>query len=366
MKKFVGIVLLSSLALVALTSCGEINDTSAELGESLYIHSENESNESTGAYEEPEQIETPELKLQVAEVSDELLNTFTYLHEFTYSDIHGHNIVTDLNLVIWANIPLRDFAVISFGNYSIDDEIIYIPIDTFGQIDELTPGHAFVINSYYTKGTVSWSGVTFIDESGKRRYFAINECHGETGWLIWEFENRTHELPSDWTPWWEEGLVDPVNYIVVYSNELPDGFAGFSFFLDERYTFKPEPWSIDSGWFIISNGIRERVMSIGQFPNIGMTEKEYIEDLASILNLAYEPPTEYFPFYSFQRFIGGSDSLGVNEIEMQRFLLYNGKGGMFLIQILLFPEEWEGGYADRLIQALKTFRVLPDLMFLPE
>ena len=313
-------------------------------------------------YEEPEQAVTiaSGLKLHVAEVSDELLSTFSYLHEFDYSNVHDENTVTDLSLVIWSNFLLHGFAVISFGNDTIDDELIYIPIDTFGFIDSLIPGDAFVINSYYTRGSMPWSGVTFVDESGTRRYFALIQDHSEQegGWSLIEFENRTHELPPDWTPWWE--IKCETNYIVVYASELPKGFAGFSFFLENGFTFEPEPWSRESGWFIISNGTREYIMSIGQFPNIGMSEKEYMDDLASIFG-AYEPPTEDFPFYSFSRFIGASDSIsGDHELEMQRFYRDNRKGGVFLIQIILLPEEWEKGYDISLKQALESFAVLLD------
>jgi hypothetical protein len=158
--------------------------------------------------------EFEELNLQIAQASDDLLSAFSHLHEFNYTHINDPQFdgyKTDLDLVVWANVPLRDFAMLSFGNDTLDDELIFIPLDTFGQIDELMPGHAFVINSYYTIGTLPWSGVTFIDESGLRRYFAINEGWSDEGegeseseFHIWEFENKTHELPSDWTPWWEE------------------------------------------------------------------------------------------------------------------------------------------------------------------
>ena len=161
----------------------------------------------------PPQEEHVELDLQIALADEELLSTFDHLHEVDYAIAHAPYLdaipPSDVKLVIWTNVPLRNFALLTFANDVISEESIFIPIDTFGQVSELSPGEGFVVNSYFGMGTLPWSGVTFIDESGTTRYFAFIQNQGEQGdpFLIWEFENRTSELPPDWTPWWEGGNV---------------------------------------------------------------------------------------------------------------------------------------------------------------
>jgi len=156
-----------------------------------------------------------EIVIKVALASDEFLSVFDYLHEFDYSEvlvsrIHGGNTAryTDGdNLVIWTNRPLLDFAVISMGHDFIGDELFFIPMDSFGLIDELLPDEAFVITNYWGMGAFPWSGVTFVDEDGINRYFSIRQNHAYPDgsgypWDIGEFYNRNDELPEDWQPWW--------------------------------------------------------------------------------------------------------------------------------------------------------------------
>jgi len=107
-------------------------------------------------------------------------------------------------LVITTDVPLRGFAVSLFGNDMLGEDLIFIPIDTFGEIDELAPGERFVIQNYRAHGTMPWSGVTFVDEDGVQRYFELWQTQsglGEPYYLV-ESENRVSELPDDWQPWW--------------------------------------------------------------------------------------------------------------------------------------------------------------------
>jgi len=66
-----------------------------------------------------------------------------------------------------------------------------------------------------------------------------------------------------------------------------------------------------------------------------------------------EPPTEEFPFFAMEKMPANEDG-----DLMQRFARDNEKGGIFLISILLSPEEWEDGHGARLLEALATFEVL--------
>jgi len=80
-------------------------------------------------------------------------------------------------VMIKTNLPLRDFALITF-NVDMDEyELWYIPENTYGMVAEFSPGDAFIINGYMGMGTLPRSGVTFIDQYGERRYFAIQHDH---------------------------------------------------------------------------------------------------------------------------------------------------------------------------------------------
>jgi len=109
--------------------------------------------------------------LNISIASEELLGAFSYLHEVDYTIQVEHSNVD--KLVIWANTPLYDFALTSIENDVIDDRTVFIPTDTFGQVEELLPGQAFVINSYVQGGTWPRSGISFATESGERHYFSM-------------------------------------------------------------------------------------------------------------------------------------------------------------------------------------------------
>jgi len=115
--------------------------------------------------------------LSISHASDELLGTFNYLHEVDYTILRearaGEAVehFDGVRLVIWADVPLYDVALISITNDFIDDELVYIPVDTFGRVEELLPGQAFVINSYVGLGTLPASGISFVSVSGERHYF---------------------------------------------------------------------------------------------------------------------------------------------------------------------------------------------------
>jgi len=194
------------------------------------------SNDNNNAYE-PRDVQADEyieLELRAEFASDELLSTFDYIHEVDYSLVRrarsgGHDIESfnGDRIVIWANVPLHDFALIWMANDMLGDDTIYIPADeAFGLVEELSLGHAFVINHYVGLGTMPWSGVRFVDGSGQTRYFAMiqNQGYPDAGgdrWHIWEFENRADELPDDWEPWWlNDSLASDENTFTTPSPEL--------------------------------------------------------------------------------------------------------------------------------------------------
>ena len=203
MKKFFTAALFVFI-LLALAACdwgGSVQDTTATQQETPSL---------PGTQNEIDaEIPAPvseELNIQIALADETLLSTFSHIHEVNYADVHEvyfGTIESDVTLVIWANIPLQNFALLTFSPEPIGDETLFIPINTFGKIDTLKPNEAFAINSYIGMGTLPWSGITFVDESGLSRYFAMQQSQMDGRYHIFEFENRTHELPPEWTPWWK-------------------------------------------------------------------------------------------------------------------------------------------------------------------
>jgi len=118
-----------------------------------------------------------ELGIQIALATDELLSSFGYHYGFDYTHIREARDGGEVEyfngdtLVIWADVPLRDLAVLFIDNDAIDGEVIFIPIQRFDITDILIPGQALVISSYVGFGTLPWSGISFVDENDEMRYF---------------------------------------------------------------------------------------------------------------------------------------------------------------------------------------------------
>jgi|GEM_PF-2841984 len=156
--------------------------------------------------------------IHIEHASDELQNKFDYIHEFDYTAVLiARNLYNDFvrygdgnRLIVWANQTLYNLSVISVGHDFINDELFFIPFGNFEKIDEVRPGEAFVIYNYRGMGgAFPWSGLTFTDGNGNRRYFFINQSlvtpYEFEGWRLWqigEFYNRKDELPDGWEPWW--------------------------------------------------------------------------------------------------------------------------------------------------------------------
>jgi len=118
--------------------------------------------------EAPQRVE---IGIRIALAYDKLLSAFDYLYELDYTLVReartggGVEKFNGDRLVVWADAPLYDFALLLFGNDSINSELLFIPIDSFGSVYELLPGQAVVINSYVGFGVLPWSGVTFVGET---------------------------------------------------------------------------------------------------------------------------------------------------------------------------------------------------------
>ena len=102
-------------------------------------------------------------------------------------------------LMIQTFTPLYDFSVISVRDDMLGDDLIWIPIEFYGTVENFLPGEAFIIQSYLGLGTLPWSGISFLDENGQRWYFLIVQNQMDDGdpYLLVEFQNRTDELPAN-------------------------------------------------------------------------------------------------------------------------------------------------------------------------
>jgi len=115
--------------------------------------------------------------INIAPATDDLLAVFEHIHEIDYYEVRGF--LQGDRLVIWADVPLRDFGITNLSHDFVGDEIVYYHISTHGRIDSLLPGQAFVINNYVGMGTFPWSGFMFMDPTYELRYFAMMHNHSD-------------------------------------------------------------------------------------------------------------------------------------------------------------------------------------------
>lgn len=120
---------------------------------------------------------------------------FNTLYEVNYNNVFEEirNFRFDgegVELIIWANQPIYNLSLIAIGNDFVDDELRFFATDTIFTVDKLDSASAtaFVINSYYGIGTMPWSGITFEDEDGIRKYFAIRQSGYDGRFFLSEFE----------------------------------------------------------------------------------------------------------------------------------------------------------------------------------
>ncbi|MCL2398361.1 MAG: hypothetical protein FWC91_01290 [Defluviitaleaceae bacterium] len=219
MKKI--ILLAIALCATGLTACNESGTTQQASSQNLIYQVQDTQPTQTQYTTEPignvPIIELEEFEIQINFANDDFLRTFDHIHELDYSvvrtarDGSADGLTGGDNLMIWANQPITDFAVLLIVNDIIDEELIFIPLDSFGTLSELNPNEAFVINNYWGLGTLPWSGITFTEESGIKRYFTLQQSMYDGNWRFLEFENRVNELPNDWKPEWYNVLTEQPN-----------------------------------------------------------------------------------------------------------------------------------------------------------
>jgi len=154
--------------------------------------------------------------------------------------------------------------------------------------------------------------------------------------------------------------IPGTQHITVTRGEIGiNGYSGFSFDLDNEYTF--EPWANEHGQYRVFDSYGTWMMTINQTQDIGMTVEEWVISMAEFFAIEGNPalgwssPTEEFPFYEFEGYIYS----GAGNV-MREFMRDNGRGGIFNISILLFPNQWEEHHGPQLLESLSTFEIPPD------
>ena len=141
--------------------------------------------------------------VQVDFATDEVLRRFSLIHicETEYDPGEHSALISNQNAVLWADIILRDFSLISVHLNFNDDDAMYVwSFDNLRTVaNEVLPGEAvFVFN--HSSGSIPTNGFHFIDGNGVSRYFTFVENMGypfEPGpyrWLVHEFDARTGQL----------------------------------------------------------------------------------------------------------------------------------------------------------------------------
>ena len=155
-------------------------------------------------------------------------------------------------------------------------------------------------------------------------------------------------------------IIPGTQHITVTRGEIGiNGYSGFTFDLDNEYTF--EPWASEEGQFRVFDSYGAWMMIINQTPEIEKTVEEWVISRADIFSaegtppLGWTPPTDDFPFYKFEGYVASGEGN-----VMREFVRDNGRGGIFNISILLFPPQWEEAHGPRLLDSLSTFEVLAD------
>ena len=220
-KSHTKLAIIFSALIILLTACGALalgvgsseneNDSTAQISNETTANNEevtdsNDSgNETTQPEPDPNPGALPPLAypiIYITHMNAEHLSLFDTFHQFdfleAYADYHNldddnwfFQIEGEWGVVVWAEIPLRSFQVIALAHR--DDDTVTAG-NVFYEMDVLPAGTPFFINRFVTPGGVlPWEGISFVDPSGVRRYFAIaDDRRGDPGdppYFLLEFEN---------------------------------------------------------------------------------------------------------------------------------------------------------------------------------
>ena len=125
----------------------------------------------------------------------QILPPFIIRHEFDYSEFWRNEGSFDFDgitetLLITTDAPVRNLQVIQIENDVVNDAIVFDVVDTmFWVEDDFLPYELLLINSYFGKGTLPFSGISFLDENNMlQRFFFIQQNEKDGEFRLIEFE----------------------------------------------------------------------------------------------------------------------------------------------------------------------------------
>ena len=199
-KKHTRVVIILSVFLVFLTACGAL---------ALGVGSgENEAQiETSPQIEAAPLIEAPSADqiIYITNMNAEHLSLFDTFYEIDFLSAYAnyHNLTDDdwfftlegeWGVVIWAEIPLQNLQVVALSHYDTEyDSAVYVG-NVFYELDILPANTPFFISRFVTAGGIlPLEGISFTDQNGTRRHFAIaDDRRGDPGdppFFLLEFEN---------------------------------------------------------------------------------------------------------------------------------------------------------------------------------
>jgi len=184
--------------------------------------------ETTSPITEPEnQTQWPDLELRITVLHEDSALPDGTLHEIDYLPGSTGDMV-----MIQTNVPLHDFALFTFISDMNEYELWYILESIYDIVAELSPDDAFIINGYIGMGTLPRSGVTFIDQYGERRYFAMQ--HDQSLGLE----------PSPYMPDFLDSVVN--GKVRIDATTGGGGVGDLGYFDVDVNNFDPDTWFIQN------------------------------------------------------------------------------------------------------------------------
>jgi len=217
MKRLIAIAIAGILIFTSCTSRAHINDTPVQPAPPPPPTAEPAS-----------ETHWPELELSITVLHGDSALPAGKLHEVDYvhASAHGERIM------IQTNVPLHDFALVTFYIGMDEYELWYVPQATYGAVAQLLPGDAFIIVGYIGMGTLPHSGVTFIDQYGQRRYFAMQR------------DQSLGLRPSPHMPGFLEAAID--GRVRIDATTGGGGAWDLGYFEVDADNFDPDAWLIQN------------------------------------------------------------------------------------------------------------------------
>ncbi len=120
---------------------------------------------------------TEDVEISALYATDEVLSGYDSYEEFIEFDDTDYP-----KIVITTNVTLQNFAFIEVGYREEAESIVFYESNTLHSLSELSPEKPFVV-TWMEQGVIPHRGVTYSDEYGTQKYYAIS-MSGEDGSLL--------------------------------------------------------------------------------------------------------------------------------------------------------------------------------------